>query len=82
MMQVVFGEGAVLTGGAFSLDEMEYHNNATELLTAKFSLKTFVQISEAHSKFLSDNTNTTTVNDINNIHSNKSKLCHSILGLG
>ena len=60
-MQVVFGEGAVLTGGAFSLDEMEYHNNATELLTAKFSLKTFVQISEAHSKFLSNNTNTTTV---------------------
>ena len=52
MMQVVFGEGAVLTGGAFSLDEMEYHNNATELLTAKFSLKTFVQISEAHRKFL------------------------------
>ena len=41
-----------------------------------FSLKTFVKVSDAHVKLLSDST--TTVHDINNMHSNKSELCHSI----
>ena len=74
-----FGWGAVCnnirTGGAFNLDQMEYHINAKELLAAKFSLKTFVKVSDAHVKLLSDNT--TTVHGINNMHSNKSDLCHS-----
>ena len=47
-----FGWGAVCnnirTGGAFNLDQMEYHINAKELLAAKFSLKTFVKVSDAH----------------------------------
>ena len=46
------GWGAVCnnirTGGAFNLDEMEYHINAMKLLAAKFSLKTFVKVSDAH----------------------------------
>ena len=76
-----FGWGAVYnnirTGGEFNLDKMEYHINAKELLAAKFSLKTFVRVSDAHVKLLSDNT--TTVHGINNMHSNKSDLCHSII---
>ena len=56
---------------------MEYHINAKELLAANFSLKAFVKASDAHVKLLSDNT--TTVHGINNIHSNKSDLCHSII---
>ena len=76
-----FGWGAVCnnirTGGAFNLAEMKYHINAKELLAAKFSLKTFVKVSDAHVKLLSDNT--TTVHGINNMHSNKSDLCHSII---
>ena len=83
-----FGWGAVCnnirTGGASNLDEMEYHINAKELLAAvKFSLKAFVKVPDAHVKLLSDNT--TTVHGINNIHSNQSNLCHSIIsefGLG
>ena len=46
------GWGAVCSniriGGAFNLDQMEYHINAKELLAAKFSLKTFVKVSDAH----------------------------------
>ena len=56
---------------------MEYHINTKELLTAKFSLKTFIKVSDAHVKLLSDNT--TTVHGINNMPSNKSDLCHSII---
>ena len=71
-----FGWGAacnnIPTEGASNLDEMEYHINAKELLAAaKFSLKTFVKIPDAHVKLLSDN--------INNIHSNQSDLRHSII---
>ena len=54
---------------------MEFHINAKELLVAKFSLKTFVKVSDTHVKLLSDNT--TTVHAINNMHSNKSELFHS-----
>ena len=65
-----FGWGAVCnnirSGGAFNLDEMEYHINAKELLVAKFSLKTFVKVPDRHVKLLSDNI--TTVYDMNNIH--------------
>ena len=76
-----FGWGAVCnnirTGGASNLDEMEYHINAKELLAAaKFSLKAFVKVPDAHVKLLSDNT--TTVHGINNMHSNKSDLCHLV----
>ena len=53
---------------------MEYHINAKELLAAKFSMKIFVKVSDAYVKLLSDNT--TTVHDINNIHSES---CHSII---
>ena len=78
---ISFGWGAVCnnihTEGALYLDEMEYHINAKELLAAKFSLKTFVKVSDAHVKLLSDNT--TTVRGINNMHSNKSDLCYSII---
>ena len=56
---------------------MEYHNNIKELLAAKFSLKTFLKVSDAHITLLSDNT--TTVHGINNMHSNKFDLCHSII---
>ena len=56
---------------------MEYHTNAKELLAAKFFLKAFVKASDAHVKLLSDNT--TTVHGINNMHSNKSDLCHSVI---
>ena len=56
---------------------MEYHINAKEHLATKFSLKTFVEVSNSHVKFLSDNT--TTVHDINNMRSNKSDFCHSII---
>ena len=76
-----FGWGAlcnsIRTGGAFNLDKMKYHINAKELLAAKFFLKTLVKVSDTHAKLLSDNT--TTVHDINNMHSNKSDLCHSII---
>ena len=67
----------ICTGGAFSLDEMEYDINAKELLAAKFSLKTLVKVYYAHVKLLSDNT--TTVHGISNMGSNKSELCHSII---
>ena len=56
---------------------MEYHINAKELRTAKFSLKTFVKVSDAHVSLLSDNT--TTVHGINNMHCSKSDLYHSII---
>ena len=76
-----FGWGAVCnnirTRGTFNLDKMEYHINAKERLAAKFSEKTFVKVSDAHVKLLSDNT--TTVHDINNIHSDKCELYHSII---
>ena len=75
-----FGWGAVCNnirfGGTFSLDKIEYHINVKELLAAKFSLKTFVKIPDAHVKLLSDNT--TTVHGINNMHCNKSELCHCV----
>ena len=73
-----FGWGAVCnnirTGRAFNLDEMEYHINAKELLAAKFTLKTFVKV---YVELLSDNA--TTVHSINNMHSDKSELFHSII---
>ena len=76
-----FGWGAVCnnirTGGSFNLDEMKYHINAKEHPAAKFSLKTFVKVLDAHVKLLSDNT--TTVDGINNMLTNKSDLCHSII---
>ena len=56
---------------------MECHINAEELLSAKFSLKAFVKGSDTYVKLLSDNT--TTVHNINNMHSNESELCHSIM---
>ena len=56
---------------------MEYNINAKELLAAKFALKTFVKLSDAHVKLLPDDT--TTVHGINNIHSNKSDVCRSII---
>ena len=56
---------------------MEYHINVKELLAAKFSLKTFVKVSDASVKLLSDNA--TTVHGISNIYSNKSDLHHSII---
>ena len=56
---------------------MEYHINGKELLVAKLFLKTFVKVSDAHVKLLSDNT--TTVYGISNMHSNKPELCHSII---
>ena len=37
---------------------MEYHINAKEPLVAKFSLNTFVKVSDAHVKLLSDNITT------------------------
>ena len=39
----------IRTGGTFNHDEMEYHINAKELLTAKFSPKTFVKFELCHS---------------------------------
>ena len=64
-----FGWGAVYsnirTGRAF------------KLLAAKFSLKIFVKVPDAHVKLLPDNT--TTIHDINNMHSNKHDLCHYII---
>ena len=68
---------SIHTGGTFNLDEMECHINAEELLSAKFSLKAFVKGSDAYVKLLSDNT--TTVHNINNMHSNECELCHSII---
>ena len=57
---------------------MEYHINAKEhLAAAKFFLKTFVEIPDAHVKLLSDNT--TTAYGINNMYSTKPDLCHSII---
>ena len=56
---------------------MEYHINAKGVLAAKIFPKTFVKVPDAHVKLLSDNT--TTVHGINNMHSNKSDLCHSII---
>ena len=56
---------------------MKYHFNAKKLLGARFSLKTFVKVPDVHVKLLSDNT--TTVYGINNMHYNKSDLCHSII---
>ena len=60
---------------------MEYHINAKELLAAKFALKTFVKVPDAHIKLLSDNT--TNVPGTNKMYSNKFDLCHSIIsGIG
>ena len=78
-----FGWGTICnnirTGGAFNLDEMEYHINgiSKELLATTFSLKAIVKVSDAYVKLLSDST--TTIHGINNIISNKSDLCHSII---
>ena len=36
------------TGVVFNLDKIEYHSNAKELLVERFSLKTFVKVSDAH----------------------------------
>ena len=67
----------IYTGEAFKLDGKEYHINAKEILAAKSSLKTFVKVPDVHVKLLSDNS--TVVHDINNMHSIKSELCHSII---
>ena len=56
---------------------MEYHINAKELLAAKIYLKTFVKVPDAHVKLLPDNTST--AHGINNMHSNKSDMCQSII---
>ena len=76
-----FGWGAVYnnirTGETYSLDNIEYHINAKELLAAKFFLKTFVKVPHAYAKLLSDNT--TTVHGIHIMHSNQFDLCHSII---
>ena len=56
---------------------MKYHINTEELLAAKFSLKTYVKVPDVHVNVLSGNT--TTVVGINNMHSNKSDLCHYII---
>ena len=56
---------------------MEYHINVKELLAAKFALKTFVKVPDAHIKLLLDNT--TNVPGTNKIYSNKFDLCHSII---
>ena len=47
------------------------------MAAAKFFLKTFVEIPDAHVKLLSDNT--TTAYGINNMYSTKPDLCHSII---
>ena len=57
----------IRTRETFNIDEVEYNINAKELLAAKFSLKTFVKVPDAHVKLLSDIT--TTVYSINKIHS-------------
>ena len=71
-----FGWGAVCdkfsTGGAYNLDETEHHINTMELLATKLPLKTFAKVSDPHIKQLQDNT--TTLNGINNMHSNESEL--------
>ena len=67
----------IRTWGAFNPDEMKYHINTEELLAAKFSLKTYVKVPDVHVNVLSGNT--TTVVGINNMHSNKSDLCHYII---
>ena len=56
---------------------MEYHINAKELLAAKFALKTFVKVPDAHVKLLSDNT--ANVPGTNKMYSNKFDLFHSII---
>ena len=55
---------------------MEYHFKAKRLLAANFSLKTFAKAG-ANVKLLSGNS--TTVHDMNNMHSKRSHLCHSII---
>ena len=76
-----FGWGAVCnnsrTGETFSLDNIEYHINAKELLAAKFFLKTFVKVPYSYTKLLSDNS--TTVHGIHIMHFNQFDLCHSII---
>lgn len=58
------------TEGLFSLDKMDYNINVKELFAAKFSLKMFFMVSNAHVKLLSHNA--TTGHGINNMCSNKS----------
>ena len=61
----------------YSLDNIEYHINAKELLAAKFFLKTFVKVPYSYTKLLSDNS--TTVHGIHIMHFNQFDLCHSII---
>ena len=65
------------TGMAFNLHKFKYHITVEEILEAKFSLKTFAKVPDAHVKLISDNT--TFVDGINNVHSYKSVLCHPII---
>ena len=67
----------MFTGGAFNFDETEYHINAKEILAAKFSLKAFVKVLDAHDKLISHET--IAVYGINDIHSIKSDLRYSII---
>ena len=58
---------------AFNLHKIKYHITVKEILEAKFSLKTFVKVPDAHVKLISDNTTTVLR------YSCKSVLCHSII---
>ena len=58
--------------GSFSFEERYYHIYIKGLLAAKFYLKAFVKVPNAHVKLLSDNTST--IHNINNMHFNKSEM--------
>ena len=58
--------------GSFSFEERYYHIYIKGLLAAKFYLKAFVKVPNAHVKLLSGNTST--IHDINNLHFNKSEM--------
>ena len=58
--------------GSFSFEERYYHIYIKGLLAAKFYLKAFVKVPNAHVKLLSGNTST--IHGINNLHFNKSEM--------
>lgn len=58
--------------GSFSFEERYYHIYIKGHLAAKFYLKAFAKVPNAHVKLLSDNTST--IHDINNMHFNKSEM--------
>ena len=75
------GWGAVFngakTGGQFTQREQSMQINSSELLAAKFGLKTFIKTHNVHVKLLSDNS--TTVHGINRMGSSKSVSCNAII---